>query len=168
MLSWRTRAQGYTLIELIIVILIIGLITTVMLLRMGAVRFERKLSVFADQLQSFVQICQSQATLQPALIGIYFKSDSYQAYYFVDGKPPHWQPLVEQDNFWQARPIPSDIFLHVSTSTPIIPGLITPQVVIQSNGGLTPFTIDLGYVDESAHYRLMGSDVGELSLQVLK
>lgn len=168
MLSRRTWAQGYTLIELIIVILIIGLITTVMLLRMGTVRFERKVSVFADQLQSFVQICQSQATLQPAVIGILFKAESYEAYYFADGKPAQWQPLAEHDNFWQARPIPKDIFLQVSTSTPSIPGLITPQVVIQSSGDLSPFTIDIGYDGESARYRLIGSDAGELSIQVLK
>jgi len=166
--SWRTRAQGYTLIELIIVILIIGLITTVMLFRMGTVRFERKVSVLADQLHSFVQICQTQATLQPAVIGIFFKADSYQAYYFADGKPPQWLPLAEHDNFWQARPVPNDVFLHVSTTTPIIPGLVTPQVIIQSNGEFSPFTIDIGYVAESAHYRLAGTDAGELSLQVLK
>ncbi len=167
MLSWRTRHHGYTLIELIIVILIIGLITSVILLRMGTVRFERKVSIFADQVQSFIQVCQQQAILQPAVIGLVFQPDSFQAYYFTDTESPTWRSLAEKDSFWQPRLIPKDVFLHITASVPVTRDVITPQVVIQSNGDLTPFVIDLGYVGEPAHYRLTGSDAGDLTLQVL-
>jgi general secretion pathway protein H len=164
---WLKRHRGYTLIELIIVILIIGLISAVILLRSGAVRFERKVTVFAEQLQSFIQVCQQQAILQPALIGIMIQADDYQAYYFSDEEPPHWQSLATRDSFWQIRSVPKDIDLHLSSLNSQKTGGFAPQIVIQSNGDLTPFTIDIGYVGAAAHYRVLGNDAGEILLQEL-
>jgi general secretion pathway protein H len=161
------RHEGFTLIELIIVIVIIGIISTVILLRTGTMRFERKVTVFAEQLQSFIQVCQQQAILQPAVIGVVILPNSYQAYYFSNDHQPRWRALAEHDSFWQARSVPSDVFLQVSSSAPMSGSVITPQVVIQSSGDFTPFTISVGFLGEPARSRLIGSDAGELSLQVL-
>lgn len=167
-LQRQNRQSGFTLIEIIVVITIIAIITSVIILRTGTLRFERKVTVFAEQLQSFIQVCQQQAILQPAVIGIVIQTDRYQAYYFSNERQPRWRPLAEHDSFWQSRPVPNDIFLQVTTTAPMSVSMITPQVVIQSSGDFTPFTIDVGYSGEAAHYRLVGSEAGELSLQVLR
>ncbi len=161
------RQRGFTLVEIIVVITIIAIITTVILLRTGTIRFERKVTVFAEQMQSFIQVCQQQAILQSTVIGIFILPDRYQAYYFSNEKQAKWIPLAEKDSFWQSRMIPNDIYLQITTSAPMGIDQISPQVVIQSSGDFTPFTIDFGFTNEAAHYRLVGSEVGELSLQVL-
>lgn len=163
-----SRQAGYTLIELIIVVFIIGLASSMILLRSSSIHFERKVTAFAQQLTSFIQVCQQQAILQPAVIGVVVQSDAFQAYYFVDDEPPHWQALAARDSFWQVRTIPTDISLLFTASAPInVPGL-APQIIIQPSGDLVPFSIDIGYRDAPAHYRLIGNQAGEIYLQELK
>jgi general secretion pathway protein H len=168
LLRRSTRDHGFTLLELIVVIFIIGLVSSVILLRTGAVRFERKTSVYAQQLESFLQVCQQQALLQPAVIGILFTKDKYGAYYFEEGKQSRWVALAGKDNFWRAREIPTDIALRITASVAFHAGVITPQIVIQPSGDLTPFTINIGYANEAPRYRLSGNDAGEIFLQDLK
>ena len=168
MLRRPTRDRGYTLLELIVVIFIIGLISGVILLRTGAMRFERKASVYAQQLESFLQVCQQQAILQPAVIGILFSADKYGAYYFQEGKQAQWIALAGKDNFWRAREIPNDIALSITASVAFHAGVITPQIVIQPSGDLTPFSIDIGFAKEAPRYRLSGNNAGEIFLQDLK
>lgn len=168
LLNGRTRHQGYTLLELVIVIFIIGLISAVILLRSGTVRFERKVSVFAQQLQAFIQVCQQQAILQPAVIAVYFDAHTYQAYYYSEGPPESWKALAGRDSFWQARQIPADIFLQINTTVPLVRMGLSPQIVIQPSGDIAPLTIDIGYNNEAAHYRLTANDVGEIQLQELQ
>lgn len=168
MLRRPTRDHGYTLLELIVVLFIIGLISSVILLRTGTVRFERKTSVYAQQLESFLQICQQQALLQPAIIGILFSTDKYGAYIFEEGTQARWVALAAKDNFWRPREIPSDIALRLTASVAVHAGVISPQIVIQPSGNLTPFSIDIGYVNEPPRYRISGNDAGEIILQDLK
>ncbi len=166
-MQFKCRQRGFTLLEIIVVVTIIAIISSIIMLRAGTIRFHRKVMVFAEQLQSFIQVCQQQAILQPAVIGIIIQPTSYQAYYFSNEKQSQWKVLSERDSFWQSRLIPEDVFLQVSTSAPMSTTLISPQIVIQSNGNFTPFTIDVGYSGEPARYRIVGSDAGELSLQEL-
>jgi prepilin-type N-terminal cleavage/methylation domain-containing protein len=167
LLRWSKGQHGYTLLELVVVIFIIGLISAVILLRSGTVRFNRKVAVFAQQLQSFIQVCQQQAILQPALIGVMVQANNYQAYYFSQDQPPHWQALASRDSFWQPRQVPTDIVLRLSIAVPNNASGIAPQIVIQPSGDFTPFTIDIGYVGEAARFRVQGNDVGEILLQEL-
>lgn len=164
----KTRTQGYTLIELVVVIFIIGLITSVVLFQSGAIRFERKTALYAQQLESFIEVCQQQAILQPAVIGILFSADAYAAYYFEEGVQARWVALGNKDSFWKPRPIPRDISLTVNAPIVFHAGIISPQLVIQPSGDLTPFTIDVGYVDQAAHYRVNGNAAGEIFLEDLK
>jgi len=161
-------SAGFTLIELIIVIFIIGLVSGVILLRTGTMRFERKTSVYAEQLLSFLQVCQQQAILQPAVIGILFSTDKYGAYYFEDGPQAKWIAMAGKDSFWKARAIPSDIAVKITATVVFHAGVITPQIMIQPSGNLTPFTIDIGYANERSRYRIIGNEAGEIVLQDLK
>lgn len=165
------RYAGYTLLELVIVIFIIGLVSAVILLRTGTVRFDRKVSVFAEQLSSFIQVCQQQAILQPAVIGVIIRPDHYEAYYFSENESlsqnamSTWQSLGVQDSFWKIRGVPSDIALSVNSSAPLNISGLAPQIVVQPSGDFSAFSIDIGYVGEPARYRLIGNTAGEILLE---
>ncbi len=168
MLSRPKRDQGYTLLELVVVVFIVGLISAVILLRSGTVRFERKPALYAQQLQSFLQVCQQQAILQPAVIGILFSADKFGAYIFQEGDQAKWVAMAGKDNFWKPRDIPQDLAVRITATVTFHAGVITPQIVIQPSGDLTPFSIDIGYTNEPLRYRVSGNAAGEIVLQDLK
>lgn len=158
----KHRQSGFTLIEVIVVIFIIGLVTTLILLRTSGVRSTRDIALFAETFYAFIQVCQQQAILQPAVIGVTIQGDTYQAFYWAnDLQGEHWEPLAKRDSFWAARIIPRDIRLDMATNS-------SPQIVIDTTGGMNAFELNFSYVGETPRFRLISSTAGLLTLQGVK
>ncbi|MDQ2993599.1 MAG: GspH/FimT family pseudopilin [Pseudomonadota bacterium] len=153
------RQRGFTLIEIIVVIFIISLVTTIILIRTGTLRTQRNISLFAETFYSYLQVCQQQAILQPAVIGVMLERNTYQALYWVtDLEGGHWAPLSRADSFWAPRIIPQDIHLDIVSNS-------NPQIVIDVSGGMNPVEISIGYSGAAASYRIISSAAGTLTLQ---
>lgn len=151
----KKRLGGYTLVEVIVVIFIIGLVTSLILIRTGTIRFQRKINLFAETFFSFLQVCQQQAILQPAVIGVMLQDDTYQAYYWGDDA---WVPLVRTDGFWAPTIIPNDIHIDIASNS-------KPQIVIDASGGMNAFELTISYYGEPASFRILSSAAGLLTLQ---
>lgn len=151
----KKRQGGYTLVEIIVVIFIISLVTSLLLIRTGTLRFQRKIDLFAETFYSFLQVCQQQAILQPAVIGVILQEDTYQAYYWGEEA---WVPLVRTDHFWEARVIPNDIHLDIASNS-------KPQIIIDASGGMNAFELIISYYGEQPRFRLISSSAGLLTLQ---
>jgi general secretion pathway protein H len=165
---------GFTLIELLVVIFIISIVTSVALLSIGR-NENRQLESFANELAQRVTLAEEQAMLQPAVLGLRVDEFSYQ---FVTYNPssgekkPTWIPVQDKILGGQYL-IPRDIELgvevggkHLATSDEE-DTIKHPQVVISTNGDLTPFTIYVGKKGKSPRYIIRGEADGNVVTTLL-
>ncbi len=136
------RKNGFTLIEVLIVVLIISIVITFATLNMGQLLQNRKTSAIADQMTATIQLAQQQAILQPAILGMRIDKNSYSFYQWKTqvNEMGQWQRL-ESDRFLKPQELPSQIKLQLIK--PSVANNALPQIIFQSSGDVTPFLIDI-------------------------
>jgi general secretion pathway protein H len=161
----RSRHGGYTLIEILIVMLIISIVGVASLLTISANKNSR-LETYAKQLSNLITLAQQQAMLEPAVLGLMIQKQTLTFYEYqqaIDAKHKStWVPLT--DTVLKPHRIPKEIELQlriaeqsVSTQSP------DPQLVISSSGDVTPFHIYVGEKNKSPLYQVTGQEDGSIS-----
>jgi general secretion pathway protein H len=148
----RRRADaggaGFTLIEILVVVLIIGLISATMLLSFTLTGRDRELEKESDRLFALFSYAREQAELQTREYGVLFQDDGYE-FLTYDVRRAIWRS-VPDDEALVARRLPDG--LGVKLSIEARPVVLTrpkdakdktPQVMIFSNGDLTSFAATL-------------------------
>lgn len=166
--SW---ARGYTLIEILIVLFIISIVTSVALLSISRSQ-NRQIESFANELTQLLSLAEEQAMLQPNVLGLSIKDDalqfaSYQA--ATDKKKSVWLPLANSLLSKHSVPNDVDVSIHVngakvSDDEEKNPN---PPIVISTNGDMTPFTIYIGKKGEKPRYMIRGETDGKITNKVL-
>jgi general secretion pathway protein H len=177
----RNRAQGFTLLELLVVLLIIGIILTMAVISIGDRGNDENLTEVAQRLQALVELATQEAILQSRDLGLFFDDREYTFLSYVDGK---WQKL-EGDDLLRPRKVPEDVELDLLVDGLSVPDQlknkqndqgkpgkndkveILPQILILSSGEVTPFTLDLRAEDSPVYYTLKGTANGKISLERL-
>ena len=160
-------SNGYTLIEILIVLFILSIVTSVALLSIGR-NDNKRFATFADELTETISLAKEQALLQSSVLGLTIED---HALHFgalsTEGGKNQWLPL--QDNVLQKYRIPSGIQLTVRTSdsTNVTPNHGSPQIIISANGELTPFTIYIGKPNEKPRYVVIGDEDGDVTNKTL-
>ena len=78
------RRSGFSLIEILVVIVIIGIVSSVALLSLGLLGDDRELQTEARRLISLVEVAQDEAVMQGRELGLEFMAHSYR---FVEYDP---------------------------------------------------------------------------------
>jgi general secretion pathway protein H len=139
---------GFTLIEILVVVLIIGLISATMLLSFTLTGRDRELEKESDRLFALFSYAREQAELQTREYGVLFQDDGYE-FLTYDVRRAIWRSVPE-DEALVARRLPDG--LGVKLSIEARPVVLTrpkdakdktPQVMIFSNGDLTSFAATL-------------------------
>lgn len=86
--------RGYTLIEILVVVVIAGVLASVALLRLGNTGPEQQLAREADRLQARLEALCEQALLTARPHGVRMTADGYDFWRHVGGQ---WQPLGEHE-----------------------------------------------------------------------
>lgn len=153
---------GYTLIEILIVVFIISIVTSVALLSIGQ-NENKRLAAFANTLAQTIQLAEEQAMLQPAVIGLSFKNQSLQ-FSMYQADSGNWLP--SEDVILNTRPIPTDIHVAVEVGGQRLSTeneLAQPQIIISTNGDVTPFTLYVGKKGQHSRYKVRGEADGTVS-----
>ncbi len=155
--------HGFTLIEILVVIVILAVVAGAVTFAIGGVGGERQLAHQAEQTQALIGYACEQAELTGHSIGI---GVSTQGYRFLQLEREDWLPFVGGDlrtRKWlettraalsrDGRP------LDVNTEYPE-----KPQLVCFSSGEMTPFRLELGLSDLRVTYRLDGQPDGDIKI----
>lgn len=155
------RSGGFTLIEILVVVVIIGVVTAGTVLAVSLTGRDRELEKERDRMLALLTYAREQAELQTREYGVLFKSDGYRFVSF-DARHGDWR-LVQDDDALVPRTLPAgldlklnvdarDVVLGPATRDPNASPTTTgategadlkPQLMIFSNRDLSSFRITL-------------------------
>ena len=144
----RLTARGFTLIEIMVVVLIIGVMSAGLLLSVSLTGRDRELEKESDRLLALINYAREQAELQTREYGVIFQDDNYE-FVAYDVHRQVWRTLFEDDALVLRRlPYGLNVKLKIETRPVVLKKPEnakdkTPQVMIFSSGDLTQFEVTL-------------------------
>ncbi|GGZ02611.1 MAG: ral secretion pathway protein [Shewanella sp.] len=101
----RLRVQGFTLLEVMLVVLLMGLMAAAVTLSIGGGNQQQQLAREAQRFITVTEAVTNEAVLSGQFVGIVVDKDAYHYVVYVDDK---WQPL-QRDNLLAEHKLPQGI-----------------------------------------------------------
>jgi general secretion pathway protein H len=161
-------ARGFTLLEVLVVVVIIGVMATLAVLSIGNRSLDDRLALEARRLQELFALAADEAVLQGVELGFVQTPEGYEFLVLKDGR---WGPL-EDPGPLRARALAEPFYLSLQVDgravAPVPAGddkvELKPQVVLLSSGDATEFILDLKARQYDPYYRLHGDLLGRTTL----
>lgn len=138
------RAGGFTLLEVLVVVVIVGILTGTVVLGITGADVEQELRGSAQRLAARVELARQHALTRNREWGIYVRDDTVT---FAEFDPESGEWLERSGRPFEQTDLPNAVRLRVSTEgvgeLPFADGQELPQIVVFSSGEITPFTIRL-------------------------
>jgi len=157
---------GFTIIELLVVLVIVGIIVTMAVLSVGRSP-EDRLETEMERLATLLQLAKEESIFQARELGLGIWEYGYQ-FYRLDIND--WRPISD-DPHLQRRALPEDIELHL-----FLEGIEAeladepvdkPQVFILSSGEMSIFELTMEVTaDFREPHRLSADALGNLTLEL--
>lgn len=156
--------RGFTLIEILIVIVIIGITVGFAVIAYGDFGAGRRLQFAAEHLVNTLKLAQQQAILEHSTLGLRIDNSGYQILKFYTVRS-QWAPISNKGIFKQTSfPQHTVIRLKTNVKTP----LGAPPILIHSTGDMTPFTLSLGTSQNEALNTITATHNGMIKLDEVK
>ena len=158
--------QGFTLIEVLVVIVIISIILGLAVININPSSPTEKLQTEAARLARLIELAGEEAVLSSQHIGIQLSDNGYRFMVYRDND---WKEL--EDKFLKSYHLPEEIeFTLLMEEVKIDTGddnknKERPNILAFSNGELTPFEITLRSQQHEASVILSGNALGTLTLE---
>lgn len=166
------RSAGFTLLEMMVVVVLVGIIFSFAMLSMGGDDVARLLERETRRLVTVLDMAGSEAVLRGEELAVYFSDTGYE---FLVLQGNSWQATTDS-SLLKAHTLPAGLSIRLEvdgdppglTTTPEDDGDsavddMTPQVYILSSGEMTPFSATLEAPQSERRYHLEASILGELS-----
>lgn len=176
------RPNGFTLIEILVVIVIIGIVTSMAMLSLGLLGDDRDLQTEARRITSLVQVAQDEAVMQGREFGLEVMESSYR-FVEYDAFTNRWGELLADDTL-RMRQLPEDLEFELYLEDQRIkletgPGAFddpddkdnsvlkesyAPHIFIFSSGDMLPFELRILRRADEQLVRLRSDVTGAIEL----
>lgn len=157
--SKRPRCAGFTLLELLVVLFLVGLLAGLAVLSSGAAGLDRRLEDEAARLAGLLELASENSVLTGRELATSFQPGGY-AFFYLEGH--EWQPLDARELF---RPRQLDAGMELSLvidETQIDlskrTSQVQPHIVLYSSGDVSPFLVTLSHGGTPGRYELLYED----------
>jgi general secretion pathway protein H len=171
----RHDSGGFTLLELLVVLVIVGILLTMASLSVRSGSEQRQLHEEAQRLAALVELAGEESVLKAQELVLAVEDNGYA--FLVQNDDGEWLPVDEEGSL-RPRELPEGMHLSITVDEPLTaepqstmsqstdegqekaaePG----QVWILSSGEMSPFTLTLRH-DEGMSYQFHGDLLGNLS-----
>lgn len=167
----QRAARGFTLVEILVVLVIISIVTAIGVLSLGALGRNPQAENAAQKLAAITDLVAQQAVMRGQQYGLRVSTHSYE---FLSYDGSKWSP-VSDDNLLRPRQLDSGVTLSLELQGADIrlPAATTadqaaladdntgkpelrPQILLLSSGEITPFKITVSGVSGKDLYLVTG------------
>ncbi len=160
-----SRTRGFTLIEMLVVIVMVGVLAGVVVLGFVGADKEQELKTEARRLALLIELARDEALQRNEEWGVYVERDGY-GFAVYDDTRGRW--AEHEVGRFRSRSI-DNMTLAIRADKLIIPGQVEgqaiPQIVIFSSGEQTPFEIALEPTWETRAWRIESDGVSTTAIE---
>lgn len=164
------RCAGFTLIELMVVIIIIGILMSAVVLSIRTDEIDEHMEIEIRRIQALINLAREEAVMQGQEYALTVKEGSYLFEMFDDGA---WLPITD-DRVFRERAVLQGTELALVVDTLEIP-LATaedsgddrespPRIYILSSGEIMPFELILRTQDQTVQFSVKAEEDGVVKL----
>lgn len=176
LLSYReSRQSGFTMIEILVVLVLVGLLASLAIVNLGGGREQREMTSKIRELYVLMQTASEQAILNNEELGLVIDEEGYRFVVF-DELEREW--ASESARLFQGRGFPEWMIVTLFTEGDI-PRLasgeddeedeenqLRPDIVFYSSGETTPFELEfLATMSPDQIYRLESDGLNEIEMK---
>lgn len=178
------QTRGFSLIELLVVVVIVAMVTSIALLSIGLLNDDRELDTEARRLAALINVIQEEAAMQGRDFGLELMTGSYR-FVEYDAFSSQWIEIVD-DDLLRLRELPEDVEFDLFLEGQRIvlepdPAEIeeadedaeaftrtsntyTPHIFLFSSGDVTPFQLTLLSVNTRTTVPMEGNYLGTIKI----
>lgn len=159
------KHHGFTLLELIVVLAIIAIVSSIAVANFGNRNVEERTKFESYRFSQVVTLAQQHAILSGAEMGILVEKAGYR---FFELKESKWQPFSDEtEKLLQPYKTPEGVTVNFHSDLEkyfLDSEEITPQLFLLSSGEMNEF--DVHFIDEEFGYtyRVVGNELGRMEL----
>ena len=168
----RVASAGFSLLELLVVVAIIGLLAQAVALSWRALGNDQEIEQETGRLRSMIDLLNEEALMQSRDYGILFTETGYRFFVF-DYQQLEWE-LPQGDRLLEPHALPPllsmtllldgrEVLLEPDFESQDIEDA-EPQVMLLSSGEVTPFVIEMTRAGTAGRFELTAELDGELSV----
>ena len=161
----KRRNHGFTLIEMLVVVVIIGILASTVVLGFVGSDREQNLRTEAERLAALIEMARSEAVQRNEEWGVSINATGYQFLVFN----PHNHTWIEQKNGPFHPRKTADMTLSVKVDQLTMPGEnaneSAPNIIMFSSGEQTPFEIEITPQWKSDPWRVNSDGLSRTSAQ---